>query len=105
MYFTQSLQRAIQQFPGRTATSCQERKRSFREHGERVARLASALCQLGMQSGDRVAILAHNADYYLEYQFAVPWGGGVVNPCNTRWSADEIAVGARSLEAAWWQRA
>ncbi|MGH8822236.1 MAG: AMP-binding protein, partial [Rhodoferax sp.] len=26
----------------------------------------------------------------LEYQMAVPWGGGVLNPCNIRWSAAEI---------------
>ena len=43
-----------------------------------------------MRDGDRVAMLARNSDRYLEYQMAVPWGGGVLNPCNTRWSASEI---------------
>jgi acyl-CoA synthetase (AMP-forming)/AMP-acid ligase II len=99
MYFTQTLHRALQQHPGRLATRCDKRKRSFREHGERVARLAAGLRQLGMQSGDRVAILADNSDRYLEYQFAVPWGGGVMNPCNTRWTAAEIAYSLRDCES------
>jgi acyl-CoA synthetase (AMP-forming)/AMP-acid ligase II len=55
-----------------------------------VAWLAGVLQHLGMQAGDRVAILAQNSDRYLEYQMAVPWAGGVLNPCNTRWSAAEI---------------
>ena len=35
-------------------------------------------------------MLSLNSDRYLEYQMAVPWGGGVLNPCNIRWSAAEI---------------
>ncbi|SDE94987.1 hypothetical protein SAMN05444679_1437 [Variovorax sp. CF079] len=35
-------------------------------------------------------MLSLNSDRYLEYQTAVPWGGGVLNPCNIRWSAAEI---------------
>jgi acyl-CoA synthetase (AMP-forming)/AMP-acid ligase II len=35
-------------------------------------------------------MLSLNSDVYLEYQFAVVWGGGMLNPCNTRWSAAEI---------------
>ncbi|REM69598.1 fatty-acid--CoA ligase, partial [Mycobacterium tuberculosis] len=66
------------------------RARTFRDFAERVARLAGALQRLGMQAGDRVAMLSLNSDRYLEYQMAVPWGGGVLNPCNIRWSAAEI---------------
>lgn len=35
-------------------------------------------------------MLSLNSDRYLEYQMAVPWAGGVMNPCNTRWSPREI---------------
>lgn len=90
MYLTQALHRAVQQHPGRIATRFADRQRTFREFAERVARLAGALQSLGMQAGDRVAMLSLNSDRYLEYQMAVPWGGGVLNPCNTRWSAAEI---------------
>ena len=90
MYLTQGLHRAMQQHPDRTAVCFGERRRSFRELGERVARLAAGLQSLGMATGDRVAMLAMNSDRYLEYQLGVPWGGGVLNPCNVRWSVAEI---------------
>lgn len=91
MYLTQALHRAEQQHPNRIAVRFGEREYTFREFTQRVARLAGALQSLGMQTGDRVAMLALNSDRYLEYQMAVPWGGGVLNPCNIRWSAAEIA--------------
>jgi acyl-CoA synthetase (AMP-forming)/AMP-acid ligase II len=90
MYMTQGLHRAVQQHPGRIAVRFGERQRTFAEFADRVARLAGALQQLGMQAGDRVAMLALNSDRYLEYQMGVPWAGGVLNPCNIRWSAAEI---------------
>jgi acyl-CoA synthetase (AMP-forming)/AMP-acid ligase II len=90
MYLTQPLHRALQQHPERIAVRFANRMRSFREFTQRVARLASALQSLGMGPGDPVAILSLNSDRYLEYQLAVPWGGGVMNPCNTRWSVPEI---------------
>src|SRR6478752_7242654 len=90
MYLTQALQRAPRQHPVRVAVRFGDRQRSFGELIDRVARLAAALQALGMQAGDRVAMLSLNSDRYLEYQMAVPWGGGVLNPCNIRWSAAEI---------------
>ena len=90
MYLTQSLHRAVQQHPDRIAVRFGDLQRTFREFADRVARLAGALQKLGMQEGDRVAMLSLNSDRYLEYQMGVPWGGGVLNPCNIRWSATEI---------------
>jgi len=90
MYLTQALHRAVQQHPDRTASIFGERRRTFSELADRVARLAGALQALGMETGDRVAMLSLNSDRYLEFQMAVPWGGGVLNPCNIRWSAAEI---------------
>jgi acyl-CoA synthetase (AMP-forming)/AMP-acid ligase II len=90
VYLTQGLHRAVQRHPDRIAVRFGDRHRTFRQLAERVARLAGALRRLGMQTGDRVAMLSLNSDRYLEYQMAVPWGGGVLNPCNTRWSESEI---------------
>jgi acyl-CoA synthetase (AMP-forming)/AMP-acid ligase II len=90
MYLTQCLHRAVQQHPDRIAVRFGDRQRTFRDFADRVARLAGALRQLGMQEGDRIAMLSLNSDRYLEYQMAVPWAGGVLNPCNIRWSAAEI---------------
>lgn len=91
MQFTQPLHRALQQHPDRTATIFGNRRRSFRAFADRVARLAGGLHGLGLRPGDRLAMLGLNSDLYWEYLVAVPWAGGVVNPCNTRWNAAEIA--------------
>jgi long-chain acyl-CoA synthetase len=89
-YVTQPLHRALQKHPDRAMTIFGERTRSVRESVDRIARLAAGLRKLGLQAGDRVGMLALNSDRYLEYFFAVPWAGGVVNPCNTRWSIEEV---------------
>ncbi|MGH6617425.1 AMP-binding protein [Sphingomonas sp.] len=95
MHFTDALHRAVQRHPDKIAVRCAGGERSYRDFADRVARLAAALQRLGMQPGDRVAMLSLNSERYLEYQFAVPRGGGVLNPCNIRWSAAEIAYSLR----------
>ena len=90
MYLTQSLHRSVQQHPDRVAVRWGDKTRTFGEFADRVARFAGALQKLGVQSGDRVAMLSLNSERYLEYQMAVPWAGAVLNPCNIRWSPAEI---------------
>ncbi|MNF24649.1 Long-chain-fatty-acid--CoA ligase [compost metagenome] len=90
MYMTQCLQRTLQQNPVQLATVFGDRRRTYRQFGDRVARLAGALQSLGMTAGDRVGMLALNSDRYLEYIMGVWWGGGVLNPVNIRWSVPEI---------------
>lgn len=95
MQLTQGLHRAVQSSPDAVATIHAGRRRTFTEHADRVARLASALHGLGVQEGDRVAILSLNSDRYAEYLLAVPWAGAVVNPVNIRWSPAEIVHSLR----------
>lgn len=64
-------------------------ERTWQEFAERVARLAGALVDHGLEPGDRVAMLAYNGPCYVEYYFAVLWAGGVIAPVNVRWSLDE----------------
>ncbi|NNN24576.1 long-chain-fatty-acid--CoA ligase [Pseudomonas nitroreducens] len=90
MYLTQGLQRSLQQTPDKIVTVFGARRRTFREFGERVARLAGALQQLGMVADDRVSMLALNSDRYLEYIQGTWWGGGVLNPINIRWAVPEV---------------
>jgi acyl-CoA synthetase (AMP-forming)/AMP-acid ligase II len=91
MYLTQGLHRSIQQNPDGIATILDDRVRTFAEQGERVARLAGALCRLGISPGDRVAYLGLNSDWLVEYYLAVPWADAVVNPVNFRWSPAETS--------------
>ncbi|MDP9917423.1 long-chain acyl-CoA synthetase [Variovorax boronicumulans] len=90
MYLTQGLHRAVQQHPEKIAVRCGDEAMSFRELGERVARLAGSLCALGLQPGDRVAMLSLGSARYIEYQLGVLWAGGVLNPVNIRWSHKEM---------------
>ena len=91
MQITQSLHRAVASHPHGIATVCGSRRHTFAQFRERISRLAAALQALGVGGGDRVGILSLNSDRYVEAYMAVPWAGAVINPCNTRWSATEIA--------------
>ena len=91
MYLTQSLHRNLQQNPDRPATICRDRIRTVAESVDRIAHLAGALAELGVQRGDRVGILSLNSDRYHEFLYAVAWVGAAVNPVNIRWSPAEIA--------------
>ena len=89
MYITQSIKRNAQLYPNKVSTLCGVRRRTWVELTERVAKVAGALHEQGVKSGDRVAILALNSDRYYEAYFAVPWAGGVLVPLNIRWSVNE----------------
>jgi acyl-CoA synthetase (AMP-forming)/AMP-acid ligase II len=91
MQITQALHRAVACNPNGVATVCGSRRHTFTQFRERISRFAAALHALGVGSGDRVGILSLNSDRYVEAYMAVPWAGAVINPCNTRWSATEIA--------------
>ena len=98
MYLTQGLHRSVQHTPRRDAVICGSRSHSHAELADRVARLAGALRDRGVQAGDRVAIAALNSERYHEYLLAVPWANAVLNPVNIRWSAEEIAYSLRDSE-------
>lgn len=57
----------------------------------RARALASYLQGLGVQRGDRVAVLAHNSIDYLALMHSTALGGFSVVPVNTRYSAPEVA--------------
>ncbi|HEY3846168.1 MAG TPA: AMP-binding protein, partial [Acetobacteraceae bacterium] len=91
MHLTQGLQRAAQTRPSAASTIFRDRRRTWHDTAERIARLAGGLRRRGLGKGDRVAILALNSDRYFELLFAVPASGGVTVPLNTRLAAPEIA--------------
>lgn len=68
---------------------------TFREVARRVGKFASGLRDLGVRTGDRVAMLSLNSHRYHEYLLAVPWADAVLNPLNIRWSAAEISYALR----------
>lgn len=90
MNITQGLRRVLATDPGVIATIDGERRRTWREVGDRVARLAGGLHKLGLQHNDRVAVLMQNSDRYFELYLGIAWVGAVIVPTNTRWSQAEI---------------
>lgn len=98
MYMTQGLHRGRQQTPDKTMIVGGGRARSFQEVTQRVEKLAGGFGELGVVSGDRVAILALNSHCYHEYLLAVPWADAVLNPLNIRWNASEIGYALRDSD-------
>ena len=90
MYITQGLKNAIQLKSSVIATIDGKRRKTWKELGARVTKLAGALKKLGLSKGARVAILALNSDRYFEYYYAVPWAGGVFVPLNIRLAPTEL---------------
>jgi fatty-acyl-CoA synthase len=60
------------------------------ECAERARRLSSALAELGIEDGDRVATLMWNQPEHLEAYFAVPSMGAVLHMLNPRLHRDEL---------------
>jgi long-chain acyl-CoA synthetase len=89
MNVTHGLRRVLQLNPDGLATIYGDRRRTWRETAERVARLAAGLRALGAAPGERVAILALNSDRYLETYLAAAWAGAVIVPLNIRWNQAE----------------
>ncbi len=64
---------------------------TFAEYGERVLRLADAMTrELGIERGDRFAVMAANSHQYLELYAAAFLGAGIVNPLNLRLGSREL---------------
>jgi fatty-acyl-CoA synthase len=64
---------------------------TYRQLGERIARLASALKRLGVEPGDTVGVLDWDSNRFLEAFFAIPMMGAVLQTVNVRLSPDQVA--------------
>ncbi len=81
------LERAERVFPEKeivSRTAAGIFRYTYRDYGQRVRKLASALAALGVRRGDRVATLAWNQHRHLEVYFAAPCMGAVYHTLNLR---------------------
>jgi fatty-acyl-CoA synthase len=74
------------------------RRFTYREFGERVHRLASALSEIGVQVGQTVAVMDWDTPRYLECFFAVPMMGAVLHTVNVRLSPEQILYTINNAE-------
>lgn len=96
------LHRALDLFGQRLGIVSGDRQFTYREFGERVGRLATALTRAGIEPGDRVAYLSFNNHQLLEAYYGVVQAKAIVMPLNVRLSPSELVAilnhsGARLL--------
>ena len=91
MTLADPLEHARRCFGHRVAVIDGDRTITYHELADRCARLAAMLADLGVQQGDRVALLAANGHRYLEAFFGLPASGIVLVPLNTRLAPAELA--------------
>lgn len=84
------IDRAMQINGDAAATIMQDRVRTWKELGAEIALLAGGLKKLGVEPGDRIAILAQNSDRFYLCMFAISRAGGVFVPINTRLAPAEL---------------
>jgi len=63
--------------------ACGDQRRTLAELGDRSRRLAGGLLELGLQAGDRVAVLAENSAEYVELLFACQRLNLILVPLNS----------------------
>ena len=90
MKLTHILQKAAHQYPERPGITFEGRTRTWSEVLERCEKLAGALTSLGLQAGDRLAILSHNSSVTAEFFYGPLWCGVVPVPMNWRWTLQEL---------------
>jgi acyl-CoA synthetase (AMP-forming)/AMP-acid ligase II len=76
--------------PDRTAIIFEGKHISFEELQGRVTRLANALADLGVQPGDRVAVMQVNCNEHIESYFAAAKLDAIFVPINFRARAEEL---------------
>jgi fatty-acyl-CoA synthase len=86
-------ERGVRLFPDReivTGGLGPQHRYTYRDFGQRVHRMASALQRFGLQPGERVATFSWNHYRHLELYFAVPMQGAVLHTLNIRLFHDQL---------------
>jgi long-chain acyl-CoA synthetase len=82
---------ALERWPDRVGFHDGNYHATFQEQGNRVLRLANSMRnQLGLESGDRFAVMSCNSHQYLELFHAAFLGAGIINPLNLRLAGKEL---------------
>ncbi len=80
----------LRQCPAQEIVYRDQLRLTYREFGQRIGRLGSALSKLGIRHGDTVAVMDWDSHRYLECFFAIPMSGAVLMTVNVRLSAEQI---------------
>ena len=81
---------SLRQYPHQEIVYRDRLRLTYRQFGERVGRLGSALTRLGVAPGQTVAVMDWDSHRYLECFFAIPMLGCVLQTVNIRLSPEQI---------------
>ena len=91
LIYHRALLPALDRFADKTAFFDGAYTSTYAQHGDRTFRLCHALRhELGIESGDRFAVMATNSHQFLELYHAAFLGVGVINPLNLRLAGKEL---------------
>jgi 2-furoate---CoA ligase len=99
MDLARALRWSAERYPNRRAVGG-ARPLTYRRWDEHTNRLAGALIQLGVRTGDRVALLLAGGEPLASLHLAVQKAGAASVPLSTRYGHDEIAYVLRDCEPA-----
>ena len=85
------LRRAALVYPDHEALVYGKIRHTYRDYYNRISQFASALTNLGVQSGDVVVTLLPNTPAQAEAHFAIPATGAILNTINIRLDVDTVA--------------
>ena len=85
-----ALERNVKLYANEYAVVDQERNFTWEEHVERVAKISSALQDLGLSPGDKFGIIGENSFRYTELLHSGYWGGAIPVAINHRLAPPEI---------------
>lgn len=92
MPLSELLPKAAKLYPEKEAVVCKNLRMDYKTFARRVFKLSHAFLALGLEKGDRVAILHENCHVFLESYFAAAHLGLILVPLNHRLSPREIAM-------------
>ena len=92
MLLADTLKKAYRLFPQKEAVVCGDRRWTYREFFGRLSRFSCYLRKVGIEKGDRIAVLHPNCHYFLEVYYAIALRGAAAVPLNYRLSAGELAL-------------
>jgi len=98
-YIAERLVEIAQNKAGELAVKFEQDSFTFQELLARVYQLVNTLKDLGIQKGDRIAILSQNCHQYRELFWAAALGGFMIVPINYRLAPREIAYILNDSEA------
>ena len=93
------LARCAENRPGHLAVQCDRVQWSFAELDRQATRLARQLATVGVQEGNRVALLAANGLPYVAFVHALTRLGAILVPLNLRSTLEELCWQVRDVHA------